>query len=105
MKNGTLDQGIEGFKGRKIPALVMWYLPVIDRLKCIFSNPRDAEMLIRHVNRKMDENIQHLADNRQWKQFDLAHQEDFSYDPKNIRFRLGTNGINTFREIRNPHST
>jgi hypothetical protein len=27
---------------RKILALVMWYLPVIDHLKCVFSNPRDA---------------------------------------------------------------
>jgi hypothetical protein len=26
-------------------ALVMWYLPVIDHLKHVFSNPRDAEMV------------------------------------------------------------
>jgi hypothetical protein len=30
----------------KISFLVMWYLVVIDRLKCVFSNPRDAELLL-----------------------------------------------------------
>jgi hypothetical protein len=32
-------------KKRKIPALVMWYLPVIDHLKRVFSNPRDVELV------------------------------------------------------------
>jgi hypothetical protein len=32
----------------------MWCLPVIDRLKRLFSNPIDAELLHWHVNRKMD---------------------------------------------------
>jgi hypothetical protein len=32
-------------KKRKIPALVMWYLPVIDHLKRVLSNPRDAELV------------------------------------------------------------
>jgi hypothetical protein len=27
---------------RKIPTLVMWYLPVIDHLKRVFSNPRNV---------------------------------------------------------------
>jgi hypothetical protein len=30
---------------RKIPALVMWYLLVINHLKRVFSNPRDAELV------------------------------------------------------------
>jgi hypothetical protein len=45
-KNVTLDQDIEGSKERKVPSLLMWYLPVIDRLKRMFSNPRDAELLL-----------------------------------------------------------
>jgi hypothetical protein len=32
-------------KKRKIPVLVMWYFLVIDRLKRVFSNPRDAELV------------------------------------------------------------
>jgi hypothetical protein len=39
------DSDKEDKKKRKIPALVMWYLSVIDRLKCVFSNPRDAELV------------------------------------------------------------
>jgi hypothetical protein len=73
-KNVTPDHDIEGFKERKVPALVMWYLPVIDRLKHMFSNPRDAGLLLWHMNHKIDGKIRHSVDGRQWKQFDLAHQ-------------------------------
>jgi hypothetical protein len=38
----------EDNKKRKIPALLMWYLPVIDRLKHVFSNPRDVELVRWH---------------------------------------------------------
>jgi hypothetical protein len=34
---------------RKIPALVMWHLPVIDCLKRMFSNSREAQLLLWHV--------------------------------------------------------
>jgi hypothetical protein len=27
---------------KKIPNLVMWYLPVVDRLRSLFVNPKDA---------------------------------------------------------------
>jgi hypothetical protein len=53
-KNATPNQDIEGSKERKVPALVMWYLPMIDRLKCMFTNPKDAELLLWLVNHKMD---------------------------------------------------
>jgi hypothetical protein len=42
---------------------------------------------------------------RQWKHFNLSHDDDFSNDPRNIRFGLSTDGMNPFREMRNPHST
>jgi hypothetical protein len=53
----------------------------------------------------MDGKIWHPKDGREWKHFDLAHQEDFSNDPRNIRFDLSTNGMNLFREMKNTHST
>jgi hypothetical protein len=56
-KNATPDQDIEGSKEIKVPALVMWYLPVIDCLKHIFLNPRDVELVLWHVNRKTDGKI------------------------------------------------
>jgi hypothetical protein len=63
--NATPDQDIQGSKERKVPTLVMWYLPVIDRLKRMFSNLRNAKLLLWHVNRKTDGKIRHPADGRQ----------------------------------------
>jgi hypothetical protein len=37
---------------------------VIDRLKRMFSNPRDIELLLWHVNHKTDGKIRHPADGR-----------------------------------------
>jgi hypothetical protein len=34
---------------RKVPALVMWYMPVINRLKRLFSNPKNSKLMIWHV--------------------------------------------------------
>jgi uncharacterized Zn finger protein (UPF0148 family) len=42
------DSDKEDKKKRKIPALVMWYLTVIDHLKRVFSNSRDAELVRWH---------------------------------------------------------
>jgi hypothetical protein len=49
---------------RKIPALAMWYLPMIEHLKRVFSNPRDAELVHWHSekHRENDEEIRHPAD-------------------------------------------
>ena len=89
----------------KVPALVMWYLLVVDHLKRMFANPRDAELLIWHSTRKKDGMIRHPADARQWIKFDSEHVEEFSNDARNIRFGLSTDGMNPFGEMRNPHST
>ena len=32
-------------KQSKIPTMVMWYLPISDRLRRFFSNPKDAELM------------------------------------------------------------
>jgi hypothetical protein len=77
---------------------------VIDRLKCLFSNPRDAKLLLWHMKRKIDGKIRHSTDGMQWKHFDLNHQENFSNDLRNIRFGLSTDGMNPFGEMRNPHN-
>jgi hypothetical protein len=40
------DQDNQVSKERKVPALVMWYLHVIHHLKCMFSNAREAQLLL-----------------------------------------------------------
>jgi hypothetical protein len=43
------DEGEEDVNERKILALVMWYLPVIDCLKRMFLNYRDVMIMIWHA--------------------------------------------------------
>jgi hypothetical protein len=43
--DAEIDPDKEDKQKRKIPALVMWYLLVINCLKCVFSNPRFAELV------------------------------------------------------------
>jgi hypothetical protein len=50
------DSDKEDNKKRKIPALMMWYHPVIDRLKCVFSNHRDAELVHWHSKKRRKNN-------------------------------------------------
>jgi hypothetical protein len=61
---------------RKISALVMWYLSVINHLKHVFSNPRNAELVHWHSEkrRENDEEIWHPADGTQWNFFIFSIQ-------------------------------
>ncbi|XP_052152534.1 uncharacterized protein LOC127770768 [Oryza glaberrima] len=79
--NPDSDKGKRG----KIPSMVMWYLPIKDRLKRLYSNPTDAELMRWHQESwKIDGMIRHPADARQWKTFDAKHPE-FAKDPRNKR--------------------
>ena len=63
-------------KQRRIPALVMWYLPVTNRLRRIFLNPKEAALMTWWDDeRKVDDDkIAHLADCSQWQRFDEKHK-------------------------------
>jgi hypothetical protein len=50
------DSDKEDNKKRKILALVMWYLSVIDHLKRVFCNPRDAELVCWHSEKRRKNN-------------------------------------------------
>ena len=39
------DEEEEGYMQRKSPALSVWYLPMIDRLRALFGNPEDAKLM------------------------------------------------------------
>ena len=69
------DDATLGMSGKqsKIPAMVMWYLPVSDCLRHFFSNPKDAELMRRWDSDKCkmgDRKLRHSADAQQWKEFD-----------------------------------
>jgi hypothetical protein len=43
------DQDSKGSKVRKVSALVMWYLSIIHLLKRMFSNAREDQLFLWHV--------------------------------------------------------
>ena len=50
----------------------MWYLPIIDRLRAIFRNPKDAKPMSWHASNertKDDGKLWHPSDGKQWKCF------------------------------------
>jgi hypothetical protein len=100
------DSDKEDNKKRRILALVMWYLLVIDHLKHVLSNPRDAELVRWHSEKrkKNNEEIRHPTDGTQWKIFDLQYKP-FGSESRNIRFGLSTDGMNPFGENRTVSST
>jgi hypothetical protein len=91
---------------KKVPALVMWYLPVIDRLRCLFANPKDAKLMSWHASdeHKNDGKLRHPADGKQLQDFNDNHR-DFADEPRNVRFALSVDGMNPFAERSSKHST
>ena len=85
-------------KQRRILALVMWYLLVIDRLRRIFLNPKEAALMTWWDDeRKVDDDkIAHPADCSQWQRFDEKHKE-FNDVPRNVRFGLSTDGMKSLQ--------
>ena len=87
------------------PAKVVWYLPIIPRLKRLFSIKDEAKKLIGHENeRKKDGLIRYPADSLQWKHINKTFPE-FGKEPRNIRLALSTDGMNPFSTLSSQHST
>ena len=88
---------VEGERPRKkIPAKVMWYAPIIPRLKRLFKNKEHAKLLRWHKeDRKVDNMLRHPVDGAQWRAIDREFPE-FANDARNLRFALSTDGMNPF---------
>ena len=93
-------------KQRRILALVMRYLLVVDHLRRMFVNPKEAALMIWWGDERkvVDDVIAHPADGTQWERFDVKHTE-FSGGLRNVRFGLSINGMNLFNERMSDHST
>jgi len=71
---------------------------LIDRLRHLFSNPKDSELMrwwAIDEHKKDDGVLHHPSDTQQWKDFDTKYQE-FHEDLRNIRFALSTDGMKSF---------
>ena len=87
------------------PAKVLWYLPVVSRLKRLFSNANDAKLMRWHVDgRTTDGHLRHPADGLQWKKIDSMFP-NFSNDSRNIRFGLATDGMNPYGNLSSKHKS
>jgi hypothetical protein len=84
----------------------MWYLLVVDQLRCFFANPEDTKLMNWHASdrHKNDVKLRHPADGKQWQDFNDKHR-DFANEQINVRFALSTNEMNAFAERSSKHST
>src|SRR5664279_4456945 len=90
---------------KRVTAKVMWYAPIIPRLKRLFRNKEHAKLLRWHKEeRKSDGMLRHPADGSQWRKIDREFK-DFAGDARKLRFGLSTDGINPFGEQSSSHST
>nr|AAM93442.1 putative transposon-related TNP2 protein [Oryza sativa Japonica Group] len=90
---------------KRIPAKVMWYFPIIPRVRRLFRNKGNARMMRWHAEeRQQDGMLRHPADSSQWRNIDRKFKE-FGKDARNIRFGLSTDGMNPFGEMSSGHST
>ncbi|XP_063949930.1 uncharacterized protein LOC108221456 [Daucus carota subsp. sativus] len=68
-----------------VPAKVLWYFPLIPRLRNLFSSPKTTKDLTWYdTERLKDDKMRHPADSKTWKEVD-AKWPDFSSDSRNLR--------------------
>ncbi|XP_071732447.1 uncharacterized protein [Rutidosis leptorrhynchoides] len=105
-KRGKLTDNVDSdVSENRPPAKLLWYLPIIPRLKRLFANEKDAKLLRWYAeDRKNDGKMRHVADSHQWKNFDKDFKE-FGDEIRNIRFGLSSDGINPFGDLSSCHRT
>ncbi|XP_044385427.1 uncharacterized protein, partial [Triticum aestivum] len=82
---------VEGERPRKkIPAKVMWYAPIIPRLKRLFQNKEHAKAMRWHrEDRKKDGKLRVPADGSQWRKIERKYGKEFADDARNKNVYLG----------------
>jgi hypothetical protein len=93
---------------RKILALSVWYLSVIDRLRAIFGNHVDAKLMSWYAydeRMKDDGKLWHPTNGKQWKRFDAKFTKEFGAEARNVRFVLSNDGMNPFDDLSSSHGT
>ena len=79
---------VEGKRPRKkIPAKVMWYAPIIPRLKCLLQNKEHAKAMRWHrEDRKKDGKLRLPADGSQWRKIERKYM-------RSLQVTQGTYGL------------
>ena len=92
-------------KGKAVPFSTLRYFPVTQRLQRMFMSSKTAIHMTWHADRmhRDEDIISHPADGEAWKHFDRTHPT-FSYEPRNVRVALCTDGFNPFAGAGAPYS-
>lgn len=92
-------------EGKKKPAKVLRYFPLIPRIQRLFSTDQTSgEMRWHEEGRTKDGLLRHPTDGEAWKDFS-ARFPSFSADARNVRLSLASDGFNPFRNMSSKHST
>ncbi|XP_021302504.1 uncharacterized protein LOC110430009 isoform X4 [Sorghum bicolor] len=92
-------------KGKRKPAKVLRYFPLIPRIQRLFSTTKTSDDMRWHDDgRTKEEKLRHPADGDAWKDFN-DRNPDFAEDPRNIRLGLASDGFNPFGNKNLKHST
>jgi len=81
---------------------VLWYLPIIPRMKHLFANPNNAKMACGWE--EMWWHVPPFIWSIQWKKFDDEFPE-FDKESRNIRLGLAIDGMNSFYNMSMNHSS
>ncbi|XP_035842109.1 uncharacterized protein LOC118488833 [Helianthus annuus] len=83
---------------------MLWYFPIIPRLKRLFANEKEPKLLRWHSDDRInDGKLRHVADSPQWRTIDYMYP-DFGNEIRNIRVGLSSNEINPFGNMSSRHS-
>jgi hypothetical protein len=90
---------------KRPPKKVVWYFPIIPRLKRLFANEKTTELMRWHAKKHVnDGKLKHPTDGSQWTAIDSRYKT-FKREIRNIWFSLSTNGMNPFNMVNTNHST
>ncbi|KAJ9535140.1 hypothetical protein OSB04_un001782 [Centaurea solstitialis] len=104
-KRNRMKENNGGKQNNGSPSKMLWYLPIIPRLRRLLANAKDARLLRSHAEEhKMDGKIRHAADSPQWRNIDRSFEE-FGNENRNVRLGLSSDGINPFGNMSSRHST
>ncbi|XP_021991209.1 uncharacterized protein LOC110887964 [Helianthus annuus] len=79
-------------RGKKVPKLVMYYMPIGPRLQRLFYSKKTAQHLTWHADRSLSEKMSHPSEGRAWHHFNSVFP-DFAKETRNIRLGLCTDGF------------
>lgn len=89
--------GRSRWKVKKVPEKVLWYFPIIPRLKRLYQSETTARNLRWHSESRITDGVlRHPADSTAWAAIDDKFDEIKS-DPRNLRLGISADGVDVFR--------